>query len=326
MESAGPQIIEAATDRLVLLFGDTFPDSPIARIRLGYQDFVKPFLKNEPHPSRKSKSGGWRIVICLTLVDQLVERVLYTNFINAVKYAYPGPGVVIGIGFTDEQSLQFNKSLDRTKPMMSTDVEGWDRSVDETWTHEFAERRRRALPSTGFIRYGVAITRNNEIMVDPVYIVDVGGDETHLYMRGSPGGIISGRLLTNFMGGDIRLEVAFQAGAEYAKACGDDCIEVHANQASVVERYRKLGFKLRKPVKLKDTELEFCSHEYSKDSNYKPRLTSWPKAFHKLLTRKVDSVQVRAFLYECRNNENFEALRGYVEEHFANMDTDEMCP
>jgi hypothetical protein len=310
-------VVSAVRERLELLFSDDqFPDDPFDRVVRGYTDFVIPFEKYEGHPSRKAADGRWRIVCSLSLIDQLVERVFYTDFVNPVKEDYPFSGVCIGISFTDEGTDEFARNIP-TQDLYSTDVSGFDRSQDASYIRACVDRRLVTLPN-GMEKLSRAIRRHNECMMHPVFAVPTRG-HAELYVSSRPKCMLSGRFVTTFFNSDIRMDLAFLAGASYAKACGDDCLEVHKNPA-IVERYSELGYKLREPLLMKSDQIEFCSHSYKRGPN-SASLSSWPKALHKLVTRPVTPELVEAFLHEVRHNPNLPDIARVLMEdgvlHFA---------
>lgn len=303
-------VVEAAIARLELLFSNaSFPEDPWTRVLEGWFDPVMPFEKFEGHPSRKARERRFRIVTCLSLVDQLVERVLYSDFVNVVKEDFPNSGVVIGIGFTDTQSRMFAEVAARDG-LYSTDISGMDRSLDASYPRACIERRCDDL-GPGFSAYKRAMRRENECTLDPVFAV-LDYSCARLYVGERPKGMLSGRFVTTYFNSDMRCDMAFLAGAQSVKACGDDCLEFHDDGANLVDTYSSLGFKLRDPLRLDDKQIEFCSHSYDANRGWVCSLSSWPKALHRLCTRKVGQVHIDAFLHEVRHNENFAELSDLI--------------
>lgn len=308
-------VVDAVVERLRLLFTAELPDGPMDRVNRGFVDFVLPFEKFEGHPSRKARDGRWRIVTGLSLVDQLVERVLYSDFVETVKEAYPRAGVVIGIGFTDEMAYEFCESLNR-RNLWSTDVSGMDRSLHASYLRECVERRLRVLPISGFDSYRRAVRSHNECLLDPVFAVTTHG-HARLYVSYEPGGMLSGRFVTTYFNSDMRIDMAYLAGASGARATGDDCLENHdKTEAEIVKAYDDLGFKLRDPVLITD-DVFYCSHRFIKSKSWKPALDSWPKALHKLASRKINYDLIDVFLHEVRHNDNYHELKSLLEEEGA---------
>jgi hypothetical protein len=243
---------------------------------------------------------------------------LYSDFVASVKEDFPNSGVVIGIGFTDMQSKLFAEGVAKDG-LCSTDISGMDRSLDASYPRACLKRRCSSLKGR-YYAYKRAMWRQNECTLDPVFVVLDYGPAV-LYVGEKAKGMLSGRFVTTYFNSDMRCDMAYLAGAEEARACGDDCLEFHVDGANLVDIYAELGFKLRDPVCLDKRHIEFCSHSYDADRDWKSSLTSWPKALHRLCTRKINDVHVEAFLYEVRHNENFADLHDIVRTpgvlHFA---------
>ena len=73
-------------------------------ILLGLVDPSMVFIKNEPHPKRKVLKGAYRCINPVSLVDQLVEDVLFSESALLLKEGFFDNGSAVGIGFTDEMN------------------------------------------------------------------------------------------------------------------------------------------------------------------------------------------------------------------------------
>jgi hypothetical protein len=303
-------IVNGAVHRILILGNRDLPEDPLERVLEGFADFVIPFEKFEGHPARKARDGKWRIVSCLSLVDQLVERVLYSDFIDPVKEDYPNSGAVIGIGFTDELSRQFCETI--PDGVYSTDISGMDRSLHASYVRACVERKIETL-GPRFIKYKRVMRAHNECMLHPVFAVPTKNSRAQLFVGHEPKGMLSGRFVTTFFNSDIRVDMAYLAGASFVKACGDDCLEKHdCTDAELIAKYERLGFKLRDPELLTERLIKFCSHSFRRADDYKASLDSWPKALHKLASRPILQSHVAAFLYEVRHNPEYAELAGLL--------------
>jgi hypothetical protein len=288
---------------------DEFPSDPLQRVVEGYCDFVTPFEKFEGHPARKAVDGKWRIVTCLSLVDQLCERFFYTDFIRNVKESYPNSGVTIGIGFTDQMAKSFCRLI--PKGVYSTDISGMDRSIDATYVNQNVRSCVERLPH-GCSKLSRAMYRHNDCMLDPVFALDTYSGRSRLYVGTGPKGMLSGRYVTTFFNSRSRVDMAFLAGATFVRACGDDCLEQHLPGVDLVKVYEGLGFVLRNPQYLNGSLIEFCSHTF-RSPEFKPELSSWPKALYKLATRKTTLEQKLAFLYEVRHHPRYVEFKKVID-------------
>jgi hypothetical protein len=84
------EIIEAAEarlDRWAVADVDALKADPSLIIKNGLRDPVRPFVKGEMHPSRKLNTP--RLIMAISIVDQLVERFIFQDFQDNEKKQYP---------------------------------------------------------------------------------------------------------------------------------------------------------------------------------------------------------------------------------------------
>jgi len=294
-------IVQRSVDRLMKFIRGDAPDDPRAIVEDDWRDIVSPFTKNEPHPPRKWKLGKWRVVTCVSLVDQVVERCIYGRVTYAIKTQYPVSPAVIGIGFTDEMAENFSSQIkSEFRYAKGWDVSGWDTSVDKSYifaaSHYVAES---PVRSSDFYRKAV---RNHVICnVNPLFIIK-NSTGSELFSRPLPGGILSGSYTTTLYNTLCRLDVAYMAGATVAKAAGDDTVEQHAqSDREVIKRYEELGFRVRTDP-YDDSSFEFCSHRFSLTGE-KVFFSGWRKTCIRFFSKgKFDSIRLTALYYELRNN------------------------
>lgn len=315
-----PLIVEAVAARLILLStGETVGRTPSALVRTGCRDLVSPFIKNELHPPRKARSGKWRIVQCVSLVDQLVERVLYSIPVMALKIRYPRSDAVVGIGFTDHMTAEFYDVVmaDMTKDACATDVSGWDTTVGASFIEEASEALIRSCsnPTEEWVR---AVRGHVHGLLNPAFLVPTkGGFE--VVSRNRPGGMLSGSFLTTTFNTLARLDVSRLAGSIRCKAAGDDAIELFPPEVDPVEAYRRLGFKLR--LEPRSDGFVFCSHLYPHLSPDKAPLLSWRKAVANfLLLGKPSPEQRVAIRHELRHNSELEWVEPLINDTTENDD------
>lgn len=323
------ELIDSSLRRLKLvLYSDVMPEDPVELYKQGFHGLVSPFEKWEPHPARKAVNGKWRIVNCLSVVDQIVERVLLTPAVNAVKAAYPVSGAVVGIGFSDDHVAQFSHQVVGT-PLLgwSSDVGGWERSLDKSYVYEASNNIKRNLvnPESHKILLR-AISRHAILITHPVFIVPTPGYEMYeLVTRLYPGGMLSGSYLTTLYNTLCRLDVSYLAGVESPRAAGDDCLDGTTCSEEVLRaRYAKLGYTLRDVAPIKSDGFSFCSHRlHKKDGKWCASLESWPKALFNTLSKPLTPEREAAFYYEMRHNNNFDELIACIQE-YGNRVPDEL--
>jgi len=199
--------------------------TPQELVEQGWRDVVTPFLKDEPHPPRKADVGAWRSVMCVSLVDQVVERCIYTRLIAALKSEFPHSDALLGMSFTDEATQVFFDKMreDLGDDFVTTDVSGWERSLGAEYVYEAAESCIRSAEDPTPL-WDNAVRNHVYGLVRPVFIVPKGGTYV-LLTRMKEGGMLSGSFVTSLFNTLARLDASKQAGSIRAKAAGDDAGE-----------------------------------------------------------------------------------------------------
>jgi len=288
-------------------------DDPLWYYDQGFSDLITPNEKDDAHPMRKVKEGRWRIFCCPTLIDQLVERVLFTDANNAVKYDYPHSGATIGIGFTDEQTTEFCNNIKDNNDMNHvkySDVKGWEISVGRDYIKITADSVNDNMINKENTKHANAIRTHALKITNPLYVV-ADKDIYYLWKRGQPGGIISGSFVTTLYNTIARLDVSYTAGADEATAAGDDCIErVEKTLDQHREAYANLGYVLRDLVKSPPGQINFCSHTMKEvePRKWKSTLDSWDKLLFNTLSKKITPERFSGFVYELTNSDRKDEL------------------
>nr|WNA22035.1 P1-P2 fusion protein [Strawberry polerovirus 1] len=273
-----PILAQLVFDRLQLLSETEFADmSPEELVKAGLCDPIRLFVKGEPHKQSKLDEGRYRLIMSVSLVDQLVARVLFQNQNKkeiALWRAVPSkPGFGLS---TDEQTKDFISCLSKTvsgaidssskldskisedevvqnwpRYIVPTDCSGFDWSVSAWMLEDDMEVRNR-------------LTRNNtelcrrlrggwlHCISNSVLCLSDGT----LFAQTTPGVQKSGSYNTSSSNSRIRVMAAYHAGASWAMAMGDDGLESPDTNLDV---YKNLGFK----VEVSD-RLEFCSHIFER--------------------------------------------------------------
>jgi hypothetical protein len=293
-------------------------DDPYLLVEGGYVDPSSIFIKDEPHPKRKVADGRYRCITPVSLVDQVVEAILFTEMADATKGCLYRSGSAIGIGFTDRQIAEFvdfcKEKTDMYPHRVSDDVSGFDAlHTLETLmaTHLYDKKR--------FVTEGshVAWWRAHERWV-LISVTSCSVFESTLYTKSTPGMLNSGSRDTSRRNTSLRviyghyiLSLIGRRG--FVVANGDDSI-TWADGG--LEDYHRVaterGFKLRE-VTLDGDRWNFCSHEF--DGENRAPLTSWPKSVYRILTAKdADPTDTRQALEEMRYNEEYPVIAKWLDE------------
>nr|QHB18533.1 P1-P2 [Cotton leafroll dwarf virus] len=230
-------------------------------VQAGLCDPIRLFVKGEPHKQAKLDEGRYRLIMSVSLVDQLVARVLFQAQNKreiALWRAIPSkPGFGLS---TDGQTQEFLNLLANQMSttaedvvarwreyLVPTDCSGFDWSVADWMLHDEMEVRNRLT------------VQNNELTrrLRACWLRCISNsvlclsDGTLLAQRVA-GVQKSGSYNTSSSNSRIRVMSAYHCGASWAMAMGDDALESVDTDLSV---YKQLGFKVEV-----SGELEFCSH------------------------------------------------------------------
>ena len=327
IEGDRDMIIGAAVARLKMMSSpdtnyEEILEQPGGLVWAGLIDPSSVFIKDEPHPKRKVDDGRYRCITPVSLTDQLVESVLFTESSRQLRKEdriYIN-GSAVGIGFTDDQTKTFCDTIIKLNakhgPPISDDMSGFDALHTEQTLDATCEIDRLTHKSLrgSLDKWNLCNRRWAKHCAHSATIIG-----NRVYIKVNPGGLNSGSKDTSRRNGSLRVEYSFYISieskqeAEKASANGDDGLTWGVNDLDAYkEAARKWGFTLRDVTRYKDT-LEFCSHTYDL-STKKASLTSWPKAIYRILTREVPYSDAMQVVDECRHNIEFEKIRQFVEE------------
>jgi hypothetical protein len=325
LQSMGPEICLAAADMVWRwMTHDPSLPPPLFQdaVRLNYTECTVPFVKNEPHPLRKSKEGHWRIVNSVSLVFQIAERVILTGFIDTVKFHYGNVEPTVGIGFNEELATSFAERLyadiaDLGVPgvLYSEDIKGWDRTVtvhDVTLAgHIACENIRKSRMSYDKLKQ--AIHMHAMYMTHPCMLIH-DGNMWNLCVT-SPGCMLSGSTLTTTYNSIIRAVKARSTGALLSRCAGDDALTYRPVNQTLEEfegLYRSIGLTARESTAWTEDEFSFCSHRFFRTGNgWDTYLESVVKGIYRALTRFQTFESFSGIMSELRNHPE-EYLYGLV--------------
>lgn len=261
-----PILAQLTYDRLKKMSQVSFEDLTAEElVQKGLCDPIRVFVKGEPHKQAKLDEGRYRLIMSVSLVDQLVARVLFqeqNKLEIALWKAIPSkPGMGLS---TDAQVTEFMQSLSQyvqvpvedlvynwEKHVLPTDCSGFDWSVSDWLLQDEMEVRNRLT------------LKNNELtrklrscwlkcLSNSVLALSDGS----LYAQRVPGVQKSGSYNTSSTNSRIRVMCAYYAGASWCIAMGDDALESVDTDLSV---YKNIGLKVEV-----SGQLEFCSHIFEK--------------------------------------------------------------
>lgn len=256
--------------------------TPVELVRKGLCDCMRLFIKNEPHGAKKIDSKRWRLISCLSVVDQIIDRVLHTgqNKLEIKLHTYIPSCSGLGLD-TSKDIVAFRKKVitfSKGGPIASADVTGFDWSVQE-WELLFDTECRIALAHAEGTAFATLARARVTCICRAILVVD---DGTMYAQKPKHYGIQkSGTYNTASSNSRIRTILAWLVGAMWAIAMGDDSLEDPVEGAT--EKYARLGHPL-KMYNIQGETYEFCSHFFERDAVF-PSNPS--KSLFRLLSKPV---------------------------------------
>jgi hypothetical protein len=230
-------------------------------VKQGLCDPVRVFIKGEPHKLAKLRDKRYRLIMSVSVADQLVARLLFRRQNRRELELHNAIPSKPGMGFSsDNQVSHFigvlsdqtgipkeevcSKWRDNIRP---TDCSGFDWSVQDWMLDDEMEVRNRLTHNCPEILKRMRAAwlhclKNSVLMTS----------DGMLLAQTVPGIQKSGSFNTASSNSKIRYMLAVFAGAAWAITMGDDALE---DCHSDLEVYKLLGVKCEET-----TELEFCSH------------------------------------------------------------------
>lgn len=257
--------------RLKLLSEYTFDSSPDFKVRPsllnlgpvpliygGYCDPVRTFEKFEPHSESKMKTQRYRLINNVSLLDKIVEIVLFKKQNIAEIANWHTIPSKPGMGFTDAHIKSIRAHFEHIPDPTSSDVIGYDIALRVEMIMADAYRRIR-LGSVIHPWLKRAMLARAWCLCNTVYALSDGS----MYAQVDPGSQCSGSNNTSSTNSWTRALAATSAGATHVFAQGDDAIETYSSVAP--ETYKAMGMPLKMYERITGTEFEFCSHLFKGD-------------------------------------------------------------
>lgn len=272
-------------ERMLLLLEDQLPTKPSELVLGGYRDPIYVFIKDEPHKLEKINAQRLRIISSVSLVDSVIERVLYSRQnkleIKLCNYIPFKPGM----GLHDEgqkELFAWFQARQKEYDICSSDIKAWDWSVPE-WLLKLEVEYRLA---TGNATGGWArLVRNySHGLHRKVFQLPSG----EMFEQTAPGVVASGTYCTS--SGNSHMRHGLSTVAQLGCGCdcearaeggqmGDDALERYLE--GLLEEYNKLGFQT-KGVELSEKDVfSFCSTSWNGKWCGEPE--SWTKTLFRFL-------------------------------------------
>jgi len=258
-------VVAAVMERLenLRLFVPNNNLKPRDLVQSGLMDPVKLFVKDEPHNSKKFSTRTWRLIFSVSIVDNLIARLLYTNQNVEEKYRWDEIPPSPGLSLSDLGHSRICEAIGRLPDISNledSDMSGWDFSVQE-W--EFRAEHLRRLALNGAYGTDLEVISRNHMFCMARKVVILG--DGSMYQQIKPGLLPSGWYITASMNSNIRAlnhyHIALKAGVQPGiKTMGDDAVEVRVPNSK--EEYRALGHIVKQQSSVTVDNFEFCSTRF----------------------------------------------------------------
>jgi hypothetical protein len=305
-------VIQAVLARIDLLTSvDILPEDPVDLVKRGFVDPVRIFVKDEPHSLNKIRQGRYRLIASVSIVDELIEKSMFTEQnsceIDNWLTCPSKPGIGLSL---DDQTDQF---WDSVEPTLSDEAEGdvtaWDFSMKE-WMLKFDVEARLKLAHASPDSVFAKLMRNQTHCFARSVFINSSGK---MFKQSIPGIMKSGSYRTSSTNSRCRVGVSYMIGSERCIAMGDDSVEQYVPDA--ITRYEAIGVNLKMYKQCQDS-FEFCSHLFSKGKSIP---LNWDKGLYRLLSneltesnRKAILELVRQFLDEYRHSPELDRCKDVI--------------
>lgn len=306
-------------------------------IAQGLVDPVRVFAKNEPHTDRKVG----RDICSVSILDSMVERVLYAGVLDAQVMGWKKLSATIGIDLdTPAETVEFYERVVASIPagfaMASTDVRAYEYKYREHSENKFLNVML-ALHGKTFQHVTdpfVAIAFARSLMaMRPIYVLSNG-----MLVVSEVPNQLSGRFVTTLANSITRMDCADSVARDVATrrifephtvqvndmanavvamplyVNGDDALEIAStNQAEMVEFYKRQGLDLTDfSTFQRGDSFVYCSHIFTPQGAYPENPV---KLIAKFLMGKRSPEQtaaVRQSLARCPDKSHLEKLDAFL--------------
>lgn len=301
LKVARQTLVDLAVERLERLeeadYDEMLKLSAEQLVDRGFCDPVRVFVKNELHSELKVAQGRMRLIMSISVVDQLVERVLNAAQNQAEIRVWEHIPSKPGLGLHDEGLASLEAQIKKLSRPQSSDITGFDWCVSQWWLDFDAVVRERLSGDVSGMHLKRACCLGLSLIVF---------SDGEVWAQTKRGVQKSGSYNTSSSNSRIRsgcsYVVAWRSGEDpEVMAMGDDAVEEESAD-DPVGAYALLGFKLKE---VSTTALEFCAYAFDLCGGFFP--VRWHKMVASLLwTTPRDKTHacelLAALTYELRHS------------------------
>lgn len=229
-------------------------------VKQGYVDPVKIFIKQEPHKIAKINSGKLRIISNVSVVDQVVERLLFSaqNRLEIARWkTTPSkPGMGLNDDGLQELYATMQARWDLGKQLAESDISGWDWSVPGWMLLLEAKARIRLAGATTSGPWGHLVMARQICLSLSVFHLSDG----QMWAQRTRGVQLSGSYTTSSSNSRMRVMLGYLAGVQWIMAMGDD--DVEETEDGEPPNYLEWGFPMKDFIKCEEGRVGFCSMKF----------------------------------------------------------------
>lgn len=293
-------VVELAVHRLQVL--QEYPVDFIRSLRAkelvecGFADPIRVFVKNELHGAVKVAQGRMRLIMSVSLVDQLVERVLNAAQNRLEIQEWERIPSKPGMGLDDESLASLERQIKSMEFPLSSDVSGFDWSVSQAWLDLDAAVRQVLTCEVDDMHLKRSWCLGNSLLVF---------SDGVMWQQTLPGVQKSGSYNTSSTNSRVRALLAHEVavacgGVGDCIAMGDDAVESTRTQ-ELAPIYLEYGYRLKEVSR----DIEFCAYRFNLRGGFEP--VRWHKMLANLLWTKPRNLEharelLVALRYELRHS------------------------
>lgn len=278
-------------------------------------DPIYVFIKDEPHKLEKLAKERYRIISCVSILDTLVERVLYTlqnkTEIDHCDYIPYKPGM--GLHDSGKEALySWFKKRQAEYQLASTDVSAWDWSVTDWMLEDDGHYRIHVAGGEGSGWADLVLAQHYAVS-HKVFVLPSG----EMFAQTEGGVLPSGCFNTSSTNSHMRhglashVQLELDSFEEWSRAegaqMGDDAQERYVD--GMLDEYVKLGFTVKGVEVCAPGRFSFCSTLW--DGDWKGEPESWKKTLFRFLSHPRGSYSpalLDSLKYDFRHLKNGEEL------------------
>jgi len=311
-------LIEACVyERINLLLSLDYTNtevSPMDLVRGGFVDCSKLFVKNEPHKVAKLLEHRERLIVSLSIIDNVIAYLLCHEQNQAEIDAWENVPSKPGMGLDDDSLVVLQNEVTaaaRDFDINQVDVSAWDWCFQDQDALADVDMRVSLADAQGLV-FEQVLRGHVFCMMRKVFVLSDG----RMYQQLLAGIMPSGWFNTSSTNSRVKTLSHWQSAywarvKAWAISMGDDGVERRIGKA--VEYYRRLGKRARiDEVSIDD--FEFCSTHFISGTAYPVNVDK--QLFNLLSSPDAPAVQAEerldAFHYEMRNHPDKKSILALV--------------